>query len=250
MPEALAQALATPGLGWLVLAAFLAGTVRGFSGFGTALVFMPVAALVLPPVWAIVTVALMDAFGPLPNLPGALRQADRRDLLRMLIATVLGLPLGLWVLQAVAPEVFRFGVSFLALAMLICLIGGLRYHGRLGPGLIFGTGGMSGFLGGAAGLPGPPVILLYMASPNPAPVVRASTLSYLFLYNILLIGFLAWQGLLSGVPVWLGLVLGLPNLAGNVVGGQMFRPGLEKTYRTAAYTIIAGSALTGLPIWG
>jgi hypothetical protein len=80
--------------------------------------------------------------------------------------------------------------------------------------------------------------------------VRASTLSYLFLYNILLIGFLAWQGMLSGVPVWLGLLLALPNLAGNVMGGRMFRPGLEKTYRTAAYTIIAGSALTGLPIWG
>lgn len=249
MPDALSAALATPGLGWLVLAAFVAGTVRGFSGFGTALVFMPVAALVLPPVWAIVTVALMDAFGPVPNLPGALRIADRRDLLRMLGATLLGLPLGLWVLQAVAPDVFRFGVSFLALGMLACLVGGLRYRGALGPGLIFGTGGMAGFLGGAAGLPGPPVILLYMASPNPAPVVRASTMSYLFCYDALLLVFLLGQGMLTGVPVYIGLLLALPNVLGNVVGGMIFRPGLERTYRGAAYTIIAGSALTGLPVW-
>ncbi|MDK3020502.1 sulfite exporter TauE/SafE family protein [Pseudodonghicola flavimaris] len=250
MPEALSQALATPGLVWLALAAFVAGTVRGFAGFGTALVFMPVAALVLPPVWAIITVALMDAFGPMPNLPGALRQADRRDLLRMSLAALLGLPLGLWVLGVVAPEVFRFGVSFLALGMLLCLIAGVRYHGRFGPGLIFGTGGLSGFLGGAAGLPGPPVILLYMASPHPAPVVRASTLTYLFLYNILLLALLGWQGMLNGVPIWLGLMLALPNVAGNVLGGVIFRPGLEKAYRAAAYTVIAGAAVTGLPVWG
>ncbi|MGD9864089.1 MAG: sulfite exporter TauE/SafE family protein [Pseudodonghicola sp.] len=250
MPEALSAALALPGLGWLVLAAFVAGAVRGFSGFGTALVFMPVAAQVLPPLWAIAAVVVMDVFGPVPNIPAALRTADRKDLGRLLAATLLGLPLGLWVLQLLAPEVFRTGVSLLALGMLLCLIGGVRYGGALGPGLVFGTGGMAGFLGGAAGLPGPPVILLYMASPNPAPVVRASTMSYLFLYDLLLLAMLAVQGALIGVPVVLGLMLALPNLAGNMMGAAIFRPGLDRAYRSVAYTIIAGSAVMGLPVWG
>ena len=113
MPETLSAALATPGLGWLVLAAFVAGTVRGFSGFGTALVFMPVAAQVLPPLWAIITVALMDVFGPVPNIPAALRKSDHGDLARLLGTTLLALPVGLWVLTMVAPDLFRTGVSLL-----------------------------------------------------------------------------------------------------------------------------------------
>jgi len=238
-----------PGLGWLALAGFVAGTVRGFSGFGTALVFMPVAAQVLPPLWAIITVALMDVFGPVPNIPAALRKSDRGDLLRMLGATLLALPIGLWALTLVAPDIFRIGVSLLALGMLASLILGLRYHGPLGPGMVLGTGGAAGFLGGVAGLPGPPVILLYMASPNPVQVVRASIMSYLFCYDLVLMGVLTLRGDLLPVPAILGLSMALPNLAGNLLGAAIFRPGLDRVYRAVAYSIIGVSALSGLAIW-
>ena len=36
-------------MGWLILAALLAGLVRGFSGFGTAMVFLPIASQYLTP---------------------------------------------------------------------------------------------------------------------------------------------------------------------------------------------------------
>lgn len=250
MPDALAQALALPGLGWLAAVSFLAGLVRGFSGFGTALIFMPMAAQVLPPLWALIALVLMDVFGPVPNIPAALRRTDRGDLLRLLAGTLLILPLGLWLLERMAPELFRTGVSLLALGVLVCLIAGLRYRGRLGPGLVLGTGGIAGFLGGVAGLPGPPVILMYMASPNPAPVVRASIMTYLFCYDFLLLAILALKSALAAVPVLIGLVLALPNIAGNLTGALLFRPSLERFYRGGAYVIIAASALSGLSVWG
>ena len=54
MPDLLAQALAQPGLGWLFAAALVAGVVRGFSGFGTAMAFMPVAGAILSPFAALI----------------------------------------------------------------------------------------------------------------------------------------------------------------------------------------------------
>jgi len=249
MPDAFGAALATPGLGWLVAAAFVAGMVRGFAGFGAGLVFVPVAAQVLPPLWALITISMMDLVGPIPNIPAALRRSDRGDLARLLGATLLALPVGLWVLGYVAPELFRTGVSVLSLAMLGCLIGGLRYRGALGPRMVLGTGGAAGFLGGLAALPGPPVILLYMASPNPVAVVRASIMAYLFFFDIVLLGVLAVQDDLALVPVVLGLAMAVPNLAGNLAGAAIFRPGLDRVYRAVAYSIIAVSALSGLPIW-
>ncbi|TDK50463.1 TSUP family transporter [Antarcticimicrobium luteum] len=249
MPDALAAALATPGLGWLVLAALVAGMVRGFAGFGAGLVFVPVAAQVLPPLWALITISAMDLLGPIPNIPAALRRADRGDLLRLVGATLLALPLGLAALSMVAPEMFRTTVSLLSLGMLGCLVGGLRYRGPLGPRMVLGTGGAAGFLGGLAALPGPPVILLYMASPNPVAVVRASIMAYLFFFDIALMGVLAVQDALVLVPVLLGLALALPNLAGNLLGAAIFRPGFERIYRAVAYSIIAVSALSGLPLW-
>ena len=44
MQDAIAQALAIPGVAWVFVAALVAGVVRGLSGFGTSMIFLPVAA--------------------------------------------------------------------------------------------------------------------------------------------------------------------------------------------------------------
>ena len=77
MQAALADALALDGLWRLLVAAAIGGVVRGFSGFGGALIYMPAAAAVLPPLWALTTLIVIEAAGPLPNLPGAWRTARR-----------------------------------------------------------------------------------------------------------------------------------------------------------------------------
>ncbi len=105
---------------------------------------------------------------------------------------------------------------------------------------------MAGLLGGAAGIPGPPVILLYMASTHPARVIRANNTAFLIAFDVLmLMGFLA-LGRLIGLPLALGLIATLPNLLGNLLGNWLFRPKLTELYRRVAYIIIAGSACSGL----
>lgn len=249
MPEALAQALAGPGLLLLAATAFVAGVVRGFTGFGTAMIYMPVAGQILTPVAALATMTVMDAFGPLPNVPRALRDWHRRDVVLMCATLVLALPAGLFLLTRMPVELFRYAVSLIALALLALLIAGWRYRGALSRSMIAGTGLVGGFLGGSTGLAGPPVIMLYMASTLPARVVRANLLLYLLAVDILMLATLTAMGRLDGATLATGLVMLIPYLAGNVLGGWLFRPGLETVYRRVAYVIIAASALSGLPLW-
>ena len=56
------QILFFDGLAWLIITVVFAGLVRGFAGFGTALVFMPIAASVTSPVWAIIIMMSFDIF--------------------------------------------------------------------------------------------------------------------------------------------------------------------------------------------
>ncbi len=240
----------TEGLAWLLLAAVLAGIVRGFSGFGTALVFLPVAARFLDPFSAITVLILMDLIGPLPNLPAAWRQATRADLLWLGLGLLVGLPAGIAVLAAGAPELFRWAVSGVSLLMLVLLGFGWRYRGAMGRGMTFGTGFASGLLGGAAGVPGPPVILVYMASARPVAAIRATILVFLVLVDVTMLGMFAGAGRLVFGALGLGALLAAPYLLANVAGARAFRPERAGLYRGAAYTIIAGSALSGLPLWG
>ncbi|UYV38803.1 sulfite exporter TauE/SafE family protein [Rhodobacteraceae bacterium D3-12] len=246
MPDLLVAALAIPGIVWVFAAAFVGGVVRGFAGFGTAMVFLPVAAQVLEPVWAIIVLIVMDVIGPLPAMPKAFREGHPKDLIRLIAGTLVALPLGLAVLFAVDPSVFKIAVSLVTLILLVILMAGLRYRGAMRPPLIYGTGALAGFMGGAVAVPGPPVIMLYMASPHGAKVIRANITAYLFCYDMMmLIGFLV-MGRMSGVPVVLGFAVAVPYLLGNLAGGWMFRPEFERLYRWAAYGIIAVSALSGL----
>ncbi|MGR3758259.1 MAG: TSUP family transporter [Tranquillimonas sp.] len=238
-----------PGLAWIVAAACLAGIVRGFSGFGTAMVYLPVAGQWLTPFEALTTLAAMDLVGPLPNVPRALRDGDPPDVLRLAAGLVLALPAGLLTLSLVPAEAFRYAVSLLALGLLAVLAAGLRYHGPMSPRLVLGTGAAGGFLAGTAGMPGPPVILLYMASPLPVSAIRANTLLYLLLADMALLAAMTLGGVLEPGALWLGLVLILPYTLANIVGAALFRPDRARAYRTIAYGIIALSALNGLPLF-
>ncbi len=230
-------------------ATFLAALVRGFSGFGSGLVYLPLAAQVLSPFQALTTIVIFDLIGPLPIVRRASRECETADLFRLISGLVVALPLGLLTLTLVEPEVFRYTVSFVALFLLGCLISGLRYHGQLNPPMIYGTGAMSGFLQGVAGLPGPPVILLYMASTRPIKIIRANTFLFLFTTDVVLLPMLAIFGRLDSSAIALGIFLIIPNLIGGLVGARLFRPEYEGTYRTIAYLIIAASAISSFPLW-
>ncbi|MCB1311803.1 MAG: sulfite exporter TauE/SafE family protein [Sedimentitalea sp.] len=248
MPDALAQALALPGLGWLLVAVIAAGLVRGFSGFGSAMIIMPVASSVLSPVGALVLLTMTELFGPMPNLPGAWRRGDRADVGRLLLGAALAMPIGIWAVSKVSAEIFGWWVCGVVLVLLVLLIAGWRYRGALTPGLVSVTGALGGFFG-AAGVAGPPVIMLYMASTLPPATIRANFLLYLFGIDLLMLLILSASGLLDSVAMIAGLVLAVPYMATNILGAALFVPRAEPVFRAVAYAIIAASALIGLPLW-
>lgn len=250
MPDSLSQALAFDGLAWLAFAAFFAGAVRGFTGFGTALVFMPIAGQFMSPIWAIVTLTAMESIGPLPNVIPAWRRADLRQVGLLALACAIALPMGLILLTRMDASLFQIIVCGLAILVPLILLTGWRYRGAVSAPVLLGIGGMSGFMSGIAGLGGPPAILFYMSSDQPAARIRANIMLFLFAVEFLMIAALWLAGHLDLVPIAIGLVLIVPNMLGNLAGAAMFRPDKERLYRMVGYTAMITVGLTGLPLWG
>jgi uncharacterized membrane protein YfcA len=247
LTSALSEALAFDGVWLLLFGTVLAGLVRGFSGFGTALIYMPFAGTVLPPVYALATMLIFEVPGTLPLVPRSLRDCHRRDVVRLAFGAVLGLPLGLYLLVRIEPDVFRWSVSITALILLGLLVTGWRYHGVISHKMTTGIGGLGGVLAGASGLAGPPVIMLYMSSRHAVSAIRANIFLYLFLTDIVSLLMLAIVGKLDHTPLILGLLLIIPYGLANIVGAALFRPDQEKLFRAVAYGLIAFSALSNLP---
>ncbi|MGJ8594713.1 sulfite exporter TauE/SafE family protein [Sulfitobacter sp.] len=249
MPDILATAIATDGLIWLVLAVFVAGLVRGFAGFGSAMIIMPVASSVLAPVEAVIFLICAELVGPLPNAPAAWRDGTPREVGLLVLGAILALPIGVWALTSMDPTAFGWVVSVSVFTLLALTVSGWRLKGALTQRLIVATGAVGGFMTGFAGIPGPPVIMLYMASKLPVKVIRANFLLYLVGLDLVLFPFLWAVGLMNWPIAFLGVLVGVPNLIANMLGARLFSPSAERLFRNVAYLVIAASAIIGLPLW-
>ena len=247
--ELIWQALSFDGLPLLIFAVILGGLVRGFAGFGTALVFVPLAAMVVSPVWAIVIMFVFDLFGPIPLLPRAWRDSEPRDVGLLGIGALIGLPCGIYFLTRIDPIAFRWMVSGLSITMLVLLLSGWRYRNPLNDVMTSCIGYISGFMMGIAALPGPAVILSYMTSTRRPAVIRGNTMLYLFFVDLIAFLMFLTKGLLAALPLMIGLLLVVPYTIAGLVGARIFNPEKEYIYRRVAYALIAGSAILGMPIW-
>lgn len=249
MPDVFAAAFATDGLIWLVVAVFIAGVVRGFAGFGSAMIIMPVASAVLSPVEAVIFLICAEIIGPLPNARAAWHAGTPRDVGRLVLGAALALPFGVWALSVMDATLFGWTVSLSVIVLLALTASGWRLEGTLSKPLVIATGAVGGFMTGFAGIPGPPVIMLYMASKLPVAVIRANFLLYLVALDLLLFPLLWLLGLMNWPIAFLGLLVGIPNLAANMIGARLFDPSHARLFRTVAYIVIAVSAIIGLPLW-
>jgi uncharacterized membrane protein YfcA len=248
MPEVITPALATPGLGWMMLAILAAGLVRGFTGFGTALIFVPVAGQFLPGPDIIMVMAITGLFSMMALLPNALKTADRGEVGTLAFAAALSVPVGVWMLAQLDGLTIRWIVSGVVALTLLAVITGWRWHGRLGwPGR-FSIGGGAGLVGGLTGLTGPVVIIFYLANARSAAVVRSNTIVFLAVLDVVLVANLAVFGHASAATFWIAVIMGLPYLVTTLIGQALFDPKLEKTYRYVAYGVIGLALVSGLPL--
>ena len=159
---------------WFVGAVvFIGGVVRGFSGFGGALIFIPLAAAVIGPKKAVAVFYLFDLLSATPYGYAYIPKCNKREVAPLVIGAWLMVPLGAWVLANSDPQVLRWALACVVIVMLSLLVSGWRYKGRPSMPLSFGMGGVAGFCGGSTGMSGPVVIAYFLSSLSAAAVIRA-----------------------------------------------------------------------------
>lgn len=249
MHDALGQALHTPGLVWLLLTISAAGLVRGFTGFGTALIFVPVAGVFLAPQTVIALITLTGVASTAALLPRAWTQADRGEVGILVLAALVTVPAGLWLLDQVEAETVRWTVACIAAATLAALVSGWRFTRRITiPGLVL-IGAMAGLIGGLTGLTGPVVILFYLAGQAAVQSVRANTILYLAALDFVIVANLLIGGDVRPYVFLLAVILAVPYFITTLIGQSLFDPRHERLYRWAAYGVIALAVASGLPLW-
>lgn len=249
MPEILSQTLAMTGLWALCLIYLAAGVVRGFTGFGTALIVVPVAGIYLAPEQILIMIAISGILSNFFLVPSAWHDADRREVGVLAGAALLGMPLGIWLIAAIDATTIRWVVAVIAAVTLVAVVSGWQFQGRLGRKGLSAIGAGAGFIGGLTALTGPIAIMFYLANARKALAVRANMILFLAALDMLMLAILGINGLITAPMIMLGVLVSVPYACAIFVGKSLFNPDREGLYRVVAYSIVALALVTGLPIW-
>jgi uncharacterized protein len=224
----------------VIAAAFF---VLGLAGFGNGLVALAFLPLVMSPVTAIVLLTVYTVLATIVIFVPLRRDFDPTGMPSLLLGSVLGTPLGVWVLATLPASTLTrlIGLVLLAVVMLEWL--GVYPERLTGAGWALGAGVASGALGAAVGTPGPPVIL-YMASQGWSPRTIKANLQAFFLVNqtVITIGYW-WAGLLTA-EVWRYAALFLlPAAVGLLAGIALFARVDQVRFRRIVFLILFASGV-------
>lgn len=239
--------LGDPTIQVVAAAAFIGGAVRGFAGFGAAMIFMPVASAMIDPRVAAAAFLVTDFILTLPMAARAVRICDWRTVLPAVVAAMATVPLGTYLLTNGDVLTLRWAISGLVLALLALLISGWRYAGAPTLPISLGVGAVSGFLSGFSQVAGPPVVAFWLSGPLPAAVIRANLIVYFALASVG--AFLAywWSGLFTAEVARLLAVIMPANAVALYIGARLFSRSSERWFRLVAYLMVALAAISSLP---
>jgi uncharacterized membrane protein YfcA len=227
--------------------AFVSGTARGFSGFGSALIFMPLASSIADPRLVAALLLIIDFIAAAPLLRGAWQKADRKATSIMVFGALIGVPIGTYFLSRLEPVTTRWIISAFVFALLLLLLSGWRYRGKDHAAISVGIGGLSGFCSGLAQTGGPPIVGYWLGRPLPSMIARANILLFFGASDFFSAVSYAAAGLITMDAIKFAFVVGPVYAVGVWFGASLFGKASETVFRAICYALIAAAVIFGLP---
>ena len=224
--------------------AFVAGVMRGFSGFGAALAIAPVLALTVGPRAAIPAILFLMLATSVQLAPRAMRDANWPVVIPLSIGGVIGIVIGSWLLIVVNQELVRKSISVTVIFFAMVMLTGWRYRGSVGPMITGFAGWLGGLISGVAAAGGPAVIIFLLAGPDSAARNRAAIILY-FIFSQIIALMVYWFGdLITLKTFWIALPM-LPTIMfGTWIGEKLFGKASEDLYRIIALVFLLFIGLT------
>ena len=239
------DSLSTAQIAIAMSAAFTAAFVRGLAGFGMALLLVPVLALAMTPVDAVMIANFVMLFLGLLEIRSLVREAERSAWVIGGLVVLTTAP-GLFLLMITPPDVARLLIALVALVAFGLFM--LPERPADQPGFIQtgATGITAGLLTGFAGMPGPPVVPYYVGRAIPRTVAKPSMLLIFTIASATAIASGLALDQISTRLFALSLALMPAIIAGNWAGAKAFGKISDAAWRIFTGGILSLAALAAL----
>ncbi|WP_028605146.1 sulfite exporter TauE/SafE family protein [Ottowia thiooxydans] len=205
----------------VLLIGAVSGFIQGLSGFAFGLIATSLWAWILAPQKVVPLVVMGSLIGQCISILGVRRSIDIARVSPFALGSLVGVPLGTLLLHSLDMTVFRLLIGaalVIYCSVMLCSVRlpKLENANRAADGCV---GAVSGVLGGACGLSGPPMILWCSMRGWSTMAQRATYQPYFMFVQVQVIIFYAWQGLIDAALLelflWLAPVVMLSSWIGS-----------------------------------
>ncbi|MCB1398423.1 MAG: sulfite exporter TauE/SafE family protein [Rhodobacter sp.] len=234
---------------FMAVVIFVAAFLRGYSGFGYPVLVIAAGALVMNPLYLVPAAVMGDLVLGAQHWRASRAHVDWATVRRLALGALLGLIPGLWILLLIDESTARIMVSVMVLLACVVMLGGWTVPGHAGPAATLGMGVVSG-LSAAAGVAGPPAVMLVAALGLAPLVFRATLLAYFMLLDTMVV----IQFTLAGRVDHQGLTLAALSvplvILGSWLGARRVMHTDPKRFRQVTIAMLALMAVIGLiKVW-
>jgi uncharacterized membrane protein YfcA len=225
--------------------AFAGGFVSGLAGFGTGLVALGFWLYVLEPAPAATLVAVCSVIAQVQTLRTIWHEINASRIWPIVVAGLIGVPVGTILLSRLDPAIFRLGVGMFLIAFSVFMMMGrirprVTWGGRMADSAIGFAGGV---LGGLAGLSGPlPTAWATLRGWN-----KSETRAVLQVFSlVVLAAVVAWHfawGLLTPELGLLVLVAIPGTMIGAWLGARLYRRLSDRRFNEVLLCLLGLSGL-------
>ena len=227
-------------------AIFVGGFVRGYSGFGSSMVWVTALTQVMPASRVVPIILVLEVLASVHLLPRAWKDVHWASVRPLMAAAWVATPIGVWALARLSPAAMQLAISAVVIATAVLLWRGYRLQRTLGTAATLALGAVSGVLTGATSANGPPLVIFYLSSPVAMAAQRASLIACFLGID----GVGAVMAALAGLVPWESIqqiALFLPAmLVGTALGGRRFLGTSPEAFRRVALLLLAALGLAGL----
>ncbi len=222
----------------LSLIIFVASVIRGFTGFGLALVAVPLIQFIMPVTDTAVFIAMINMIFSIIYYRQSKAIIKDQPLGAMALWTGIGVAAGTLILRFINPAYIQLGWGILIILIVTALIRGLNLHISSDRSAMTLSGLLGGVLAGATGITGPPVAIILSSLKTPRHKFNAIiSIFILFAVTYALIFYLI-SGLIRKEILLLALCSVPALLAGLYAGDRLVSRISQKTFTAVVYVVL------------
>lgn len=202
-----------------LLITLAAAIVQGMTGFGFALLAMPLLSLFLPLDQAVPMVVMLSLVTNVFVLCETFRLIDLKKIWILIVSGIVGIPLGVYLLKVMNPDILKTAVGCTILVTAVAMVRGFKVQITNETASFALVGLLSGVLNGSISLSGPPVVLFLSNQGTEKNRFRGNLALCALITNIITVVTMLIGGIIQASTVIFTLEM-LPALIFGVLAGM------------------------------